>query len=308
MPEAVTRITVFVGSPGDVLTEKSIVEQTVRGLNTVLNGRGIILEPVTWETHVWPGFGEDAQDVINQRVGPYDIFVGIFWNRFGTPTKRADSGSVEEFRRAYEQWGRTRKPSLMLYFNRTASELSAPEELRQKLRLVEFKETLSGLGALARDYAGPEEFRQVIWQHLLQEVTLIESSDQVRNLRVRVDQQQNDLKEQKDNLLTLQFLIRAVVTKQEIPKLERLSEEGSFDVWFSWDMYNELKRLDDIEFVRMRHHDGLNAIKQFDGGKGPFNLKDFVEITPQGLQYLELRRELEKYSQPPPRTLTAGAL
>jgi hypothetical protein len=46
--------------------------------------------------NVWPGFGEDARSVINDRIGEYDIFIGVFWNRFGTPTagqaKKYDSG------------------------------------------------------------------------------------------------------------------------------------------------------------------------------------------------------------------------
>jgi len=28
--------------------------------------------------------GRDAQDVVNQQIGEYDIFVGIIWKRMGT--------------------------------------------------------------------------------------------------------------------------------------------------------------------------------------------------------------------------------
>ena len=54
-----------------------------------------------WETHAYPNFGIDAQDVINEQIpDDYDLFVGIMWCRYGTPTGRAGSGTVEEFERA----------------------------------------------------------------------------------------------------------------------------------------------------------------------------------------------------------------
>jgi hypothetical protein len=136
MPETVSKIAVFVGSPGDVAEERKIVAQAVDDLNVgFASSRGLIVELKRWETHVWPGFGEDAQDVINDRVGQYDIFVGIFWNRFGTPTARAQSGSAEEFERAYTIWKTHKRPSLMLYFRRSPVDLSSLEDLLQKQQL-----------------------------------------------------------------------------------------------------------------------------------------------------------------------------
>ena len=39
----------------------------------------------------------DPQDVVNRQIGEYDLFVGILWNRMGTPTAVATSGTEEEF-------------------------------------------------------------------------------------------------------------------------------------------------------------------------------------------------------------------
>ena len=42
--------------------------------------------------------GSDPQQIINSQVSDeYDIFIGILWTRFGTPTERAGSGTEEEF-------------------------------------------------------------------------------------------------------------------------------------------------------------------------------------------------------------------
>ncbi len=65
-----------------------------------------------------PAMGEDAQAVINSQIPEdYDVFVGIFWNRFGSPTNRAESGTVEEFEIAKERFDNApRSIRLMLYF------------------------------------------------------------------------------------------------------------------------------------------------------------------------------------------------
>ena len=46
------------------------------------------------------------------RIKDCDILIGIFWKRFGTPVQGANSGTAHEFRRAYEEWQRTRRPHI----------------------------------------------------------------------------------------------------------------------------------------------------------------------------------------------------
>src|SRR5687768_17874850 len=42
----------------------------------------IRLELVSWETHTYPAFGDDAQAVINDQIADdYDISIGIMWTR-----------------------------------------------------------------------------------------------------------------------------------------------------------------------------------------------------------------------------------
>jgi hypothetical protein len=87
---------VFVASPGDVLEERDVVSVIVEELRRILGElRQVDLETVRWETHGWPDVGADAQDVINREIGQFDILVGVMCRRFGTPTKRGDSGTIE---------------------------------------------------------------------------------------------------------------------------------------------------------------------------------------------------------------------
>lgn len=61
------------------------------------------LELVRYETHAYPDIGE-PQQVINRQIPlDYDVFIGIMWRRGDTPTATSPSGTIEEFRRAYEK-------------------------------------------------------------------------------------------------------------------------------------------------------------------------------------------------------------
>ena len=90
----------------------------IRQLNsTIGESEDATIALVRWETHAWPGFGEDAQAVINRQIEPGDIFVGILWRRIGTATKRHLSGTIEELHRAYGSWEKTGRPTMMLSVN-----------------------------------------------------------------------------------------------------------------------------------------------------------------------------------------------
>jgi hypothetical protein len=80
------------------------LEEVIRELNTAwARDLGIRLELVRWETHAYPSFGDDPQAVINEQIpDDFDLFLGLMWYRFGTPTGRAGSGTLEEFNRGDE--------------------------------------------------------------------------------------------------------------------------------------------------------------------------------------------------------------
>jgi len=168
------KLRIFVASPGDVAYERDQLARVVEQVNQILGAlvpeSGLVLELIRWETHVHPGLGADAQAVINEqlRIGTYDVFVGIFWRRFGTATPRAESGTEEEFRVAYEAWKRRgRAIQIMVYFCRSPAAMPDDEKAVEQLgRVVRFRGELYREG-LARDYDEHADFADHVRRDLV---------------------------------------------------------------------------------------------------------------------------------------------
>src|SRR5579862_1208456 len=166
-----TKLRVFVGSPGDVPQEREIVSVVVSELSrTVAPIIPIELEAIMWETHTWPDVGADAQDVVNRQIGNYDVFVGIMWRRLGTPTKRAKSGTSEEFELAYKYFKRYQRPKIMFYFRRTPFFSTDDKELQQFSKVIKFRKQLQKYGVLFWEYDDTLDFERRFREHLINQI------------------------------------------------------------------------------------------------------------------------------------------
>jgi hypothetical protein len=164
----VQKIRLFLSSPGDVEPERAKVHAVAEQVNRMLgNSLGIILDVIDWKTHIVPDMGR-PQEVINQQVGDYDIFIGILWKRFGTPTGKAESGTEEEFNIAYANWQKYGRPRILFYFSQVPYMPKNPSEGGQFLNVLKFKakfwEQQTGL---VMDYQTPEEFSDLLREHLV---------------------------------------------------------------------------------------------------------------------------------------------
>ncbi len=167
-------LSVFVASPSDVDEERTRLEEVIRELNiTWSRDLGVRLELVRWETHAFPSFGEDAQAVINAQISDdFDIFVGIMWYRFGTPTRRSGSGTVEEFQRAKARYDSD--PSavqLMIYFKDEPAPIPPSKlDYEQLAGVAKFRSALGDEGGLYWSFQTSEEFEKLIRLHLTRQV------------------------------------------------------------------------------------------------------------------------------------------
>lgn len=173
-------LSVFVASPSDVEDERSRLEDVIRELNITWSRElGLRLELLRWETHAYPDFGEDAQDVINNQIpDDFDIFIGIMWCRYGTATNRSGSGTVEEFERAKARYDTD--PSsvdLMIYFK---DEPIPPSQLDtdQLAAVAKFRASLGRAGSLYWMFKDVDEFEKLLRMHLTRRVQAWHAPDQ----------------------------------------------------------------------------------------------------------------------------------
>lgn len=98
-------LNILIASPSDVAEERDVVERVILDWNAShLESTGVMLHPVRWESHAYPASGEHPQTLLNRQiVDSGDVLIGIFGYRLGTPTDKAQSGTIEEieeFRKA----------------------------------------------------------------------------------------------------------------------------------------------------------------------------------------------------------------
>ncbi|MEZ4699609.1 MAG: DUF4062 domain-containing protein [Rhodothermales bacterium] len=138
-----THLRIFVASPGDVADERKAIKGIVDEVEKLLQKeRAISLDLVMWETDSRPAAGE-PQPNINEQIGDYDIFIGLLWKRFGTPTTKAGSGTEEEFNLAYERWLKSeekpKRPDILFYFCKKPFYPDSDEEHEQFGKVLAFR-------------------------------------------------------------------------------------------------------------------------------------------------------------------------
>lgn len=160
MSETRSLVRIFIASPSDVQKERDIVDAVVKEINiTIGDMYNVRLETKKWENNTYPAIGEYSQGVINDQIGDYDIFVGIMKHKFGSPTQNAESGTEEEFNRAYDNYKNDGScKNLMLFFNK--ENLSQDADFKQFQKVLDFKKKLPSRGILYREYENDSYFEK----------------------------------------------------------------------------------------------------------------------------------------------------
>jgi Domain of unknown function (DUF4062) len=177
MTQTITLYKVFVASPSDVNEERGILDEIINELNLTLPKKyNIRLELLKWETHANPDIGESPQQIINEDIGnDYDIFIGILWSKFGTPTPNYLSGTQEEFFKALQMY--KDKPGLikiMFYFKKA----DIPYDMidtKSIDSIRSFKEDLTSKKTLYWEYKSIDEFQSLIRIQLTRQILELDS-------------------------------------------------------------------------------------------------------------------------------------
>lgn len=162
-------VRIVVASPSDVQPERDRLPGVLDELNhSIAADRHLRLDLCRWETDAHPGFHSDGpQGLIDStlRIEDCDVLIGIFWKRFGTPVRDADSGTEHEFRQAYDSWKLNKRPQIMMYFKEHAYTPISKAESDQWGKVLGFRETFPA-EALWWRYTTENEFESLVRRHL----------------------------------------------------------------------------------------------------------------------------------------------
>lgn len=167
MPRNETVLSVFLASPSDVQEERETVYEVITELNQIWSRNlNLRLDLTKWETHTYPQFASYSQDAINSQINEnYDIFIGILWSRIGTPTPKAESGTLEEFYRAYKTYQTDNNSvELMIYFKDDPIPPSMID-INQFSKIQEFKTKVGNLGGYYSSFKS-QDFSSQLRTHL----------------------------------------------------------------------------------------------------------------------------------------------
>jgi len=136
MPRPINAYKVFIASPGDVAEERGVVRKICEELN---RNPLVNIQFITtgWEDVV-PSAGR-PQQLINPELQDCDLFVCLFHRRFGMPTGKEVSGTLEEFMQSYESWKEIKKPHILLYFKKIRDSEKEGENDPQLQKVTEFR-------------------------------------------------------------------------------------------------------------------------------------------------------------------------
>ena len=169
MPKQITKYKIFVASPSDLEEDRESIDEVITELNiTYGSWFDLTIELLKWETHSAPGVSENhVQNLINKDIRNYDLFIGLMWLKFGTPTRVAGSGTEEEFLKAYQKFiDNPNSLQILFYFKDTpppSLKDIIPEELN---RINNFKKKIGKIGVLYWDYKSIKELQGYLRIHI----------------------------------------------------------------------------------------------------------------------------------------------
>ena len=157
----------FIASPGDVQKERDVCDEVFSEINKTLGDKlKFRVESLRWE-NASPSISTEPQAVINEELlSKFDIFIGILYCRFGSPTSNYDSGTEEEFFTALEMHGKNpHEKEIKMYFN--DAPISPSKASNEQIHDVKaFKELVSESGCLYKAYNGSSEFKVFLREDL----------------------------------------------------------------------------------------------------------------------------------------------
>lgn len=198
MAKFVTKYTIFVSSPSELKEERDAVDEVVTELNlTYGNANNCVIELLKWETHSAPGISNSqTQELINSDIGEeYDIFLGMLWKKFGTPTLDANSGTEHEFNKALTRFqSGSLQPQILFYFKNSVPTSLNEIDPEQLIKVNRFKNSIPKDKLLYWEFDSAENLQNLLRLHIPKRIESI-SKDLHTKVEVKNNEEFSDIDE-----------------------------------------------------------------------------------------------------------------
>lgn len=164
---------VFVGSPGDLQAERKKSREVVDRVNRHLaRNLGVYVELRGWEDTLLGS--SRPQQLINEDVREADLFIGLMWQKWGSPTSQNggySSGFEEEYELAREQLNTGQLEDIWLFFKEIDEERRRDpgEQLSQVLRFQ--RKVAEGKDIFYKEFPTPERWGELLYDSLVEYLT-----------------------------------------------------------------------------------------------------------------------------------------
>lgn len=153
-------IRLFLSSPGGLDKHRQVVRDVITKINShSVDSTQPTIQVVEWPRSIAAATSGYSQGAINEQTLTYDIMLCLFSHRSGTPTPRANSGTEEEFDRAYESLLLRHDKQIIVLFADIPCRLSDIDP-HQLLLVNAFRQKLERLGVLYHTYGDLHELAQ----------------------------------------------------------------------------------------------------------------------------------------------------
>lgn len=158
-------IKVFLATPGDLIDERDSYYEELKEfyINDIIR-----IVPTGYEIAL-ASTGYRPQDIINTYVDDCDIFIAVFYRRWGQPTRdsiASSSYTEEEFSRALRNFSATGKPQIFCLFKNVDIESMADPGPQLK-KVLEFRRRIElSDSILYKSFNSTEEFIHLVKSHI----------------------------------------------------------------------------------------------------------------------------------------------
>lgn len=220
-----TTLKILIASPSDVGAERDEIEQAIFQWNTTYSEKmSVVLLPVRWESAVIPAMSEngDPQEIINEQiVNSCDLLIGVFWTKLGTPTKNAESGTLEEIEQFYRK---NKFEEVMIYFKE--ANLPQTTDFDEFMKVKEYKSAFNGIYSI---YSVDK-----VKEHLYKKIELYTNKEENDEINHKEDVSEN---------VFLNLLDNNLLEEREILFLCYVLSTCNREYGFSWKEEETVKKI-----------------------------------------------------------------